>query len=374
MRKLINGPRLLAVMLGSAVTVMAMVGAGWATSQAPPTNTQEPQISGSAVVGQTLTTSNGTWTGNPSSFGYQWVRCPKDGGQSDGSNCAAIAGAQTKSYVVGSGDVGRTLRVRVTATNADGNKTVASNPTDVIEAAGEVTNSEPPTISGNATVGSTLTANPGKWEGGNNLDFNYTWRRCDAEGSACATITGANKKTYVVQQADRGGTLRVRVVAKSGNRSGSATSAATSRVTAGGGGGGTSASGCPSGSGTVDIAQIGSPARLLIDGQALSPSTVRFDTGALQIRVHVSACGNRNVQGALVRVAAVPFNQFSTPPEGRTGADGWATMTMNRQRGFPASDVQQLLVVFARARKGGEPVLGGISTRRLVSFPVNLSG
>jgi hypothetical protein len=75
-----------------------------------------------------------------------------------------------------------------------------------------------------------------------------------------------------------------------------------------------------------------------------------------------------------VLAEAIPFSQFSIPAEGPTGSDGWVTLTMHQDRFFPASPRQQLLAVFVRARKPGENILGGISTRRLVSFPVRLNG
>ena len=130
--------------------------------------------------------------------------------------------------------------------------------------------------------------------------------------------------------------------------------------------------GCPSGTGTIQIGDLTSPARLLIDQQTITPGVVTPSTLSIQLRARVTACGGRPVQGALLYATAVPYNQFTIPPEGTTGSDGTVTLTLGQRTGFPAARQQQNLTVFLRARKSGEPLLAGISTRRLVSFPVSL--
>src|SRR5262245_61572488 len=40
-----------------------------------PTNSALPAISGSVVEGQTLSASTGVWTGEPTSYAYQWQDC-----------------------------------------------------------------------------------------------------------------------------------------------------------------------------------------------------------------------------------------------------------------------------------------------------------
>jgi len=234
------------------------------------------------------------------------------------------------------------------------------------------TNTRPPTISGKAQVGQTLTASEGQWTGAP-TDFRYLWRRCDADGGSCSSISGAIQKTYVLKDVDKGNTLRVRVTAQNADGGTTMTSVPTA-VVAEAATTPPPASNCDkAGGGTVAIGDVKAPNRLLVDRQSLDPSVVGGSTQQLVARFHVTACGGKSVQGALVYVTAVPYNQFSVPAETPSGADGWAELHMNRLRGYPAAKRQQLLVMFVRAREPGGNLLGGVSTRRLVSFPVNLS-
>jgi hypothetical protein len=236
------------------------------------------------------------------------------------------------------------------------------------------TNTAPPTITGTPTVGSTLTASSGSWDGTSPIDYTYQFRRCGAGGASCSSISGASNSTYTLRSADRGATLRVRVTAKNSGGSAQVESAATPVITAAPKAPPPAATGCPAGSGAADVAAISLPARLVIDGQQASPTVVTRSLSDLVLRFHVSACGGRPVQGALVYATAVPFEQFDVPPEAATGPDGWATLTLHKASRFPASSHQQLLAVFVRARKSGDDILAGISARLLVSFPVNLRG
>jgi hypothetical protein len=230
-------------------------------------------------------------------------------------------------------------------------------------------NTSPPTITGIPQEGHTLKGEKGTWTG--NPTFAFFWMRCDKDGGSCADISGATAKTYTLTSADVGNTIRFKVKATNPDGSTVATSVPTAVVAPG-----TPpppATGCPPGNGPLQVAQVTPPARLLIDGQQANPPVVHRSTHQLALRYHVSACGGRSVQGALVYATAVPFNQLSIPGEQPTGSDGWATLTFQTVAGFPANPQhQQLLAIFVRARKSGEDILGGISTRRLFSVPVSL--
>jgi hypothetical protein len=363
-----RGPRWLAA-FGIALAALA-IGAvfgvprdGQAASQAAPVNSATPTISGTPQENATLTAANGTWSNSPTSFTYAWSRCNQNG-----DTCSAITAATSQTYVLVTADVGSTIRVAVTATNADGSAQSTSAPTAVVSSAAAPSVTTPPSITGTTALGSTLTASTGTWTG-SPTGYTYAWSRCDATGASCAAIGGATTATYVLTQADVGTTLRVAVTATNSAGSTSSTTVPTAVVTAPTP---PPATGCPAGTAGVNVTDVTSPARLAIGQQTVTPGLITPSTTTAQLHVRVTACGGRPVQGALVFGTAIPYNQYSAPPEGTTGADGTVNLTMTQRSGFPVSKHQQLLVVFIRARKPGEPVTGGISTRLLVSFPVSL--
>ena len=99
-----------------------------------PSNTALPAISGSTVVGRTLSVSRGTWSGTaPVSYAYEWQRCKQ-------RRCANIAGAKRSSYKLGPADAGTKLQVVVTATNRYGTaKAFSRQQVGPVLTAGQVT-------------------------------------------------------------------------------------------------------------------------------------------------------------------------------------------------------------------------------------------
>jgi hypothetical protein len=158
------------------------------------------------------------------SFAYQWERCDLTG-----ASCLAIASAAFASDVLGSADVGATIRVRVTATNSVGSANAASEPTSVIASVAPH-NTASPSVVGTAREGQTLTAAPGSWTGTAPISFGYQWRRCDATGSSCADIATATSTTYTLIPADDGTTIVLRVTASNAGGSVAADSQPTAAV------------------------------------------------------------------------------------------------------------------------------------------------
>jgi len=125
-----------------------------ATSSAAPKNTAPPTISGTPKVGQTLTVDPGSWSGNPTSFAYQWQRC-----DADVAACSNLVGATGKTYGLPIADLGYRLRVVVTAHNAKGSATATSAITTVVAPVATITNHRPTvTILGVQFVGATVYA------------------------------------------------------------------------------------------------------------------------------------------------------------------------------------------------------------------------
>jgi Tol biopolymer transport system component len=90
---------------------------------AKPLASSLPTVSGSTVLS---VASPGVWSGSPA-FTFQWRRCDQNG-----TTCADVPGQTGSAYTVGNADIGHTLRVSVTGTNAGGSAVATSTAGGII--------------------------------------------------------------------------------------------------------------------------------------------------------------------------------------------------------------------------------------------------
>jgi hypothetical protein len=175
-----------------------------------PANTRAPLLSGTALQGERLSLSSGSWTGTqPFTFSYRWMRC-----SAALNDCRAINGATGSTYVLTRADVGSRLFGVVTARNRAGSSSASSNATPVV--VGAPVNGSLPTITGKPVEGETLRAAPGTWAGVTPIGFGYQWTRCAASGafSTCTPILVTAQPTYTLRLADVGHRIFVQVKAQ----------------------------------------------------------------------------------------------------------------------------------------------------------------
>jgi len=203
--------------VSSAPTATVLIGV--------PQLTGVPQISGTAQSGQTLTASTGIWTNSPDTFDYQWSQC-----DSSGNNCTTV-GQNANTYVIptGSGAVGDTFRVTVTAYDAGGSATSTSDPSEPVSIA-PPSYTALPQISGTVQQGRLLTSSTGTWDN-SPASFTYQWEQCDPSGSNCNDVaTATSNPNYTPSAADVGQTIRVTVTAHNSTGNTQATSSQTATV------------------------------------------------------------------------------------------------------------------------------------------------
>ena len=187
-------------------------GAGTAIPGPPPSSpaTGAPTISGLAEVGQVL---RADVTGirdddglENAEFSYRWLG-------SDSGAYTDIQDATESTYTLVADDEGKTIKVTVSFTDAEGNpETLTSDPTGEVEARPNTRATGAPAIDGTARVGETLTADTSGIDDDDGLDtavFSYQWVRHD--GGSDTNIQDATESTYTLVADDEGKTIKVTV-------------------------------------------------------------------------------------------------------------------------------------------------------------------
>ena len=181
-------------------------------SQEQPNNpaTGLPTITGNPQVDQTLAADTSAIADEDGlddvSYRYQWIRS-SNGAETD------IAGATDSTYTLTLADQGKTIKVKVSFTDDNGNdETLTSVATAEVETRPNGPATGLPTISGTVQVEQTLTADTSGIADEDGLTgFSYSYQWMSNNGNDDTDIDGATDSTYAVSDDDVGQTIRVRV-------------------------------------------------------------------------------------------------------------------------------------------------------------------
>jgi hypothetical protein len=290
-----------------------------------------PTVKGVFMEGETVEATSGRWTGEPPfTYEYDWQRCNNGGG-----DCALIGIPKSQTYTLTAADIGYRIRAWVSATGMDCTDSgtngfricrlatgqgpseltpvIAANPKFLPQSVA------PPTISGTAEEGSTLSAADGGWTGIEPITTARQWERCDAAGAGCSAIPGATAATYTLGVLDVAKTLRIVVTARNVRGSSAPVASAVTGVVA------------PylprPGRTTISASRVELPHRFVIDRIVFAPAQLR-GLGTVVARVRVSDTRGFRVRGALVGIASVPAGLVAPAREAATRSDGWATLRL----------------------------------------------
>jgi hypothetical protein len=189
-----------------------------------PTNSVAPAVTGTAVVGQTLSSTTGTWAnqgGSVATYAYQWQR--DAAGNSSYSN---IGSATSSTYVLVDADDACHVRCVVTATNTGGAGTPANSNAAGLITEPVPTNSVAPVASGTAQVAVVASVTTGTWlhQGGSVATYTYAWQDSADGVTGWANIASATLTSYTIAIGELNLYLRCNVTAtNSGGPSAAAT-------------------------------------------------------------------------------------------------------------------------------------------------------
>ncbi|MGX6448635.1 hypothetical protein ACVU7I_11290, partial [Patulibacter sp. S7RM1-6] len=176
---------------GVPQTGFALYGPATAPKAASPA--APPVVAGLPVADSRLTCAGGAYDGSrPLQRSYTWLR--------DGQPIAAQTAA---TYTTRAADVGRTLSCRERVENPAGTLQTESAPVRIV--AGTPVSDAPPSVTGTARPGGTLTCDRGLWSN-DPEEFTVAWLR---DGTA---IDGQTRGTYAVTDGDVGHVLACTVV------------------------------------------------------------------------------------------------------------------------------------------------------------------